>query len=69
MLNFLQMKANNYTIVELNVPDFDKVKDFYGKVGFEVVWERKPEGKKGYLVIQRERESCIVFLARDRRSL
>lgn len=44
----------NRTIVELHVPDFEKVKDFYGKLGFEVVWERKPEGKKGYLVIQRE---------------
>ena len=47
-------KTLNHTIVELHVPDFEQVKDFYGKLGFEVVWERKPEGKKGYLVIQRE---------------
>ncbi len=47
-------KSLNHTIVELHVPDFEKVKNFYGRLGFEVVWERKPEGKKGYLVIQRE---------------
>lgn len=46
-------KALNNTIVELHVPDFDKVKEFYGKLGFEVVWERKAEGRKGYLVINR----------------
>lgn len=45
--------AQNYLLLELHVPDFEKVKEFYGKLGFEVVWERKPEGFKGYLVIKR----------------
>lgn len=44
---------SNSVLLELHVPDFDKVKDFYGKLGFSVVWERKPEEDKGYLVIRR----------------
>ncbi len=46
--------ALNNTLLELHIPDFDKAKEFYGKLGFKVVWERKPEGKKGYLVIKRD---------------
>lgn len=38
--------------MELHVPDFEKVKEYYGKLGFEVVWERKPEGFKGYLILK-----------------
>lgn len=45
--------AQNDILIELHVPDFEKVKEFYDKLGFEVVWERKPEGKKGYLVMKR----------------
>lgn len=44
--------AQNSIQIELHVPDFEKVKEFYGKLGFEVVWERTPEEKKGYLVIK-----------------
>jgi predicted lactoylglutathione lyase len=33
--------------LELHVPDFELVKKFYGDLGFEVVWERKPQEKKG----------------------
>lgn len=47
-------------IVELHVPDFAPVKDFYSKLGFNIVWERPPEGKKGYLVMQRE-SSVLCF--------
>lgn len=39
--------------VELHVPDFEMVKAFYvQRLGFEVVWERRPEGAKGYLVVR-----------------
>ena len=48
----MQLGQNDISI-ELHVPDFAKVKEFYGKLGFEVVWERKPEAKKGYLVMKR----------------
>ena len=41
-------------LLELHVPDFDKVKSFYGKLGFEIVWERRPEEFKGYLVMKLE---------------
>lgn len=42
-------------IVELHVPDFKKVLDFYGKLGFKQVWQRLPKAgaRSGYLVMQR----------------
>ena len=49
-------------ILELHVPDFGKVKNFYGKLGFKVLWERNPEGFKGYLVMKR-RNSILCFWA------
>jgi len=52
--------ASSDIILELHVPDFGKVKDFYGKLGFEIVWERKPEGFKGYLVMKKQ-ESVLCF--------
>ena len=39
--------------VELHVPDFEKGKEFYGKLGFGVVWEREKVENKGYLVMRR----------------
>lgn len=44
--------AQNNVLLELHVPDFEKVKDYYGKLGFKVVWERKPEAFKGYLILK-----------------
>jgi len=44
--------AQNNVLLELHVPDFEKVKEYYGKLGFEVVWERKPEMFKGYLILK-----------------
>lgn len=44
----------NQLHLELHVPDFSVVKDFYGKLGFSIVWERPPEEHKGYLVLERE---------------
>jgi len=49
-------------ILELHVPDFEKVKEFYGKLGFKTVWERKPDGFKGYLVIKKG-NSVLCFWA------
>ena len=48
----METPALNSVLLELHVPDFEKIKDYYRKLGFEVVWERKPEGFKGYLVIK-----------------
>lgn len=47
--------AQNNVLLELHVPDFKKVKDYYGKLGFKVVWERKPEGLKGYLILKMDK--------------
>lgn len=46
----------------MHVPDFEIVKDFYGKLGFKVVWEREPEGMKGYVVMKRG-DSVLCFWA------
>lgn len=50
--------AQNDILIELHVDDFNKVKDFYGSLGFEVIWEREPEDFKGYLVLKRG--NCIL---------
>jgi predicted lactoylglutathione lyase len=39
----------NNIIIELHVPDFEVVKNFYSKLGFEMSIEDKPsESKSGY---------------------
>lgn len=45
--------ASNDLQLELHVPDFAPVKDYYTSLGFKIVWERPPEEDKGYLVIKR----------------
>lgn len=48
----MEKLAQNSILLELHVPDFEVVKKFYGRLGFEVAWERKPEGEKGYLTMK-----------------
>jgi|SRR3972149_1101321 len=55
-----EQPAENNILVELHVPDFEKAKEYYGKLGFDVVWERKPEAKKGYLVMKKD-NSVLCF--------
>lgn len=43
-----------HNMVELHVPDFELTRNFYTGLGFEVIWERNPEGFKGYLVLKLE---------------
>jgi lactoylglutathione lyase len=52
--------VQNNVLLELHVPDFEKVKDYYTKLGFETVWERKPEEAKGYLVLKIE-DNILCF--------
>lgn len=52
--------ALSNVIIELHVPDFEKVKDFYGKLGFKQVWERIPKNREGYLVMKRG-DSILAF--------
>ena len=51
---------NFHHMIELHVPDFQKTKDFYHALGFDVVWERLPEDMKGYCVMKME-ENLICF--------
>jgi hypothetical protein len=44
--------VNGGVVLELHVPDFDLVRECYKQLGFETVWEREPEEKKGYLVLE-----------------
>lgn len=44
----------NMIYLELHVPNFEVVKEFYTKLGFSTAWERKPEGRKGYLVMKKD---------------
>ncbi|MFA4819374.1 MAG: VOC family protein [Candidatus Aenigmatarchaeota archaeon] len=44
--------AQNSTLIELHVPSFEKAKKFYNKLGFKVVWENRPKGVDGYLVMK-----------------
>lgn len=46
--------TNNNTLLELQIPDFEKAKHFYGTLGFNVIWERSPEKFKGYLVLKKD---------------
>jgi|JI10StandDraft_1071094.scaffolds.fasta_scaffold86145_5 hypothetical protein len=39
-------------MIELHVPDFGVAKDFYGSLGYEVVWEKQPQGPDGYMVMR-----------------
>ena len=54
--------AQNNVLLELHVPDFNKVKEYYGKLGFEVAWERKTEGFKGYMILKLE-DNILCFWA------
>ncbi len=47
-------------LLELHVPDFQPVKDFYGSIGYEVVWEKLEQDDNGYLVM-RSGKSVLNF--------
>lgn len=57
------MNKNNAlsnVILELHVPDFGIAKDFYGKLGFEMVWEYPPKDQSGYMVMKKD-DSILAF--------
>ncbi len=64
----MEEPAQNTTLLGLHIPDFEKAKEFYSKLGFEVVWERPPEEQKGYLVIKRE-NNILCFWAGNEKVL
>ncbi len=48
------------TIIELHVPSFDIVKEFYGNLGFKILWEYPSKNQDGYLVMKLE-ENLLTF--------
>jgi hypothetical protein len=52
-------------ILELHVPAFEPIKEYYLPLGFHVVWEREPEGKKGYLVLQMDNNVLCFWAGND----
>jgi lactoylglutathione lyase len=60
--NFMKTKPTlSDIIVELHVPDFNITKDFYGKLGFQTVWEYPPHKQSGYLVMRRGNSILAFF--------
>ena len=55
-----EFPALNNVLLEIQVPDFKRVKKFYIKLGFEKIWERKPEEFKGYLIMKLE-DNVLCF--------
>jgi hypothetical protein len=47
----LMDKSTNKLQLELHVPDFEPIKEYYQNIGFKIAWERTPEKFKGYLVL------------------
>lgn len=54
MLNPNPDKVVNNLIIELHVPDFNKVKKFYSSLGFKITLEHTPCKELGYLVLKRK---------------
>ena len=57
----MEKPAKTTTFLELHVPDFEKAKEYYGKLGFKTIWERKPDGFKGYLVLKMQNNILCMW--------
>lgn len=42
----------NQTLIELHVPDFEPIKNYYQTLGFEIVWQERGQGSNNYLVLK-----------------
>lgn len=63
-------KIENNLVLELHVPDFNKVKEFYSCLGFETVMENPPAEQPGYLVLKRKSnlgDTLLNFYGGDER--
>lgn len=59
----MRMKpAPNRVLLELHIPDFELVKHYCEKLGFEVVQETKLTGKAGCLILKTE-DNILCFWA------
>ena len=60
----------NNLVIELHVPDFSLVRDFYSKLGFVQIYQEETGELPGYLVLQREDElgkTILNFYGDDER--
>lgn len=60
----------NNLVLELHVPNFNEVKNFYSKLGFKNIYEEPVEKELGYLVMKRKDEAgdtIINFYGGDER--
>ena len=58
--------TNNRLQIELHVPDFDKVLEFYGKLGFKKVWHRSEHNNADYLVMERNNVILCFWPGNDK---
>ena len=67
----MKNRINNNLVIELHVPDFNKVKEFYSRLGFtEIVFEHIPKELPGYLVLKRKSglgQTLLHFYGGDER--
>jgi uncharacterized glyoxalase superfamily protein PhnB len=57
----MDVPATNSLQLELHVLSFDLVKSYYGSMGFKKVWEREPDGAKGYLVMKLDQTTLCFW--------
>ncbi len=50
----MKSPIQNNLIIELHVPDFGKVKDFYSRLGFEIISNDLKGKYPGYMVMRRD---------------
>jgi len=50
-------------MIELHVPSFRITKEFYSKLGFEVVWERNSENPDARYLVMRRDKSILNFFS------
>lgn len=51
--------------IELSVPNFEITKDFYSKLGFEVIWEEPAQKMNGYLVMKFNKSILCFFCGNE----
>jgi hypothetical protein len=60
-----QHRIEGGSVIELHVPDFAPIRDYYCGLGFEVAWEREPEDSKGYLVLKLDSNVLCFWAGND----
>jgi predicted enzyme related to lactoylglutathione lyase len=54
MIEVMTDDTTNHIQIELHVPDFETVLEFYGKLGFKKVWHHSEKTNPHYLVMERQ---------------